>query len=318
MPLINTLNHCDFHFPGQLSHYNGKVREVYELENDLLVMVASDRLSAFDVVMPKGIPYKGQILNQITTQIMTATEDIVPNWLNATPDPNVSIGQRCDPFKVEMVIRGYLSGHAAREYMAGRRHLCGEEMPEGMIENDAFPIPIITPATKAEEGHDEDISREEIIAQGIVSEADYLQLEQYTRALFQRGTEIAKTRDLILVDTKYEFGKTAQGKIVLIDEIHTPDSSRYFYAQGYAERQAKGEAQKQLSKEFVRQWLIANGFQGLEGQEVPPMSDDYITSVSERYIELYENITGEKFIKADTTDIAQRIEDNVLGYLRGV
>jgi phosphoribosylaminoimidazole-succinocarboxamide synthase len=317
MPLINTLNHCDFHFPGQLSHYNGKVREVYELENDLLVMVASDRLSAFDVVMPKGIPYKGQILNQITTQIMTATEDIVPNWLNATPDPNVSIGQRCDPFKVEMVIRGYLSGHAAREYMAGRRHLCGEEMPEGMIENDAFPIPIITPATKAEEGHDEDILREEIIAQGIVAEADYLQLEEYTRALFQRGTEIAQSRDLILVDTKYEFGKNAQGKIVLIDEIHTPDSSRYFYADGYAERQAKGKPQKQLSKEFVRQWLISNGFQGLEGQEIPTMSDAYITSVSERYIELYENITGEKFIKADTTNIAQRIEDNVLGYLRG-
>jgi phosphoribosylaminoimidazole-succinocarboxamide synthase len=318
MPLINTLTHCDFDFPGQLSHYNGKVREVYELENNLLVMVASDRLSAFDVVMPKGIPYKGQILNQIATQMMAATADIVPNWLTATPDPNVAIGLRCEPFKVEMVIRGYLSGHAAREYKAGKRTLCGVEMPEGMIENDAFPSPIITPATKAEEGHDEDISREEIIAQGIVSEADYLQLEQYTRALFQRGTEIAKTRDLILVDTKYEFGKTAQGKIVLIDEIHTPDSSRYFYAQGYAERQAKGEAQKQLSKEFVRQWLIANGFQGLEGQEVPPMSDDYITSVSERYIELYENITGEKFIKADTTDIAQRIEDNVLGYLRGV
>jgi phosphoribosylaminoimidazole-succinocarboxamide synthase len=318
MPLINTLTHCDFDFPGQLSHYNGKVREVYELENNLLVMVASDRLSAFDVVMPKGIPYKGQILNQIATQMMAATADIVPNWLTATPDPNVAIGLRCEPFKVEMVIRGYLSGHAAREYKAGKRTLCGVEMPEGMIENDAFPSPIITPATKAEEGHDEDISREEIIAQGIVSEADYLQLEQYTRALFQRGTEIAKTRDLILVDTKYEFGKTAQGKIVLIDEIHTPDSSRYFYAQGYAERQVKGEAQKQLSKEFVRQWLIANGFQGLEGQEVPPMSDDYITSVSERYIELYENITGEKFIKADTTDIAQRIEDNVLGYLRGV
>ena len=261
--MINTLTHCDFQFPGQLSHYKGKVREVYELENDILVMVASDRLSAFDVVMPKGIPYKGQILNQIATQMMAATADIVPNWLNATPDPNVAIGQRCNPFKVEMVIRGYLSGHAAREYKAGKRNLCGVDMPDGMIENDAFPNPIITPATKAEQGHDEDISREAIIAQGIVSEADYLQLEEYTRALFQRGTEIAKTRDLILVDTKYEFGKTAQGKIVLIDEIHTPDSSRYFYAQGYAERQEKGEAQKQLSKEFVRQWLIANGFQGL-------------------------------------------------------
>jgi len=316
--VISTLTHCDFHFPGQLSHYRGKVREVYELENDLLVMVATDRLSAFDVVMPKGIPYKGQILNQIATQMMAATEDIVPNWLTATPDPNVAIGRHCDPFKVEMVIRGYLSGHAAREYKAGRRSLCGVTLPEGMIENDAFPTPIITPATKAEEGHDEDISREAIIAQGIVSEADYLQLEEYTRALFQRGTEIAQSRDLILVDTKYEFGKTAQGEIVLIDEIHTPDSSRYFYAEGYTERQAKGTPQKQLSKEFVRQWLISNGFQGLEGQEVPHMSDAYITSVSERYIELYENITGKSFVKADTTDIARRIEDNVLGYLGGL
>jgi phosphoribosylaminoimidazole-succinocarboxamide synthase len=316
--LINTLTNCDFDFPGQLSHYNGKVREVYELENDLLVMVASDRLSAFDVVMPKGIPYKGQILNQIATQMMAATEDIVPNWLTFTPDPNVAVGLRCEPFKVEMVIRGYLSGHAAREYKLGKRTLCGVEIPEGMIENDAFPSPIITPATKAVEGHDEDISREDILAQGIVSEADYLQLEQYTRALFQRGKKIAQSRDLILVDTKYEFGKTAQGKIVLIDEIHTPDSSRFFYADGYAERQAKGEAQKQLSKEFVRQWLISNGFQGLEGQEVPSMSEAYVTSVSERYIELYEKITGEKFIKADTTDIAQRIEDNVLGYLKGL
>ena len=315
--MISTLTHCDFHFPGQLTHYRGKVREVYELENDLLVMVATDRLSAFDVVMPKGIPYKGQILNQIATQMMAATEDIVPNWLTATPDPNVAIGRRCNPFKVEMVIRGYLSGHAAREYKAGRRSLCGVTLPEGMIENDAFPTPIITPATKAEEGHDEDISREAIIAQGIVSEADYLQLEEYTRALFQRGTEIAQGRDLILVDTKYEFGKTAQGEIVLIDEIHTPDSSRYFYAEGYTERQAKGTPQKQLSKEFVRQWLISNGFQGLEGQEVPHMSDAYITSVSERYIELYENITGKSFVKADTTDIARRIEDNVLGYLGG-
>jgi len=316
--VISTLTHCDFYFPGQLTHYRGKVREVYELENDLLVMVATDRLSAFDVVMPKGIPYKGQILNQIATQMMAATEDIVPNWLTATPDPNVAIGRRCNPFKVEMVIRGYLSGHAAREYKAGRRSLCGVTLPEGMIENDAFPTPIITPATKAEEGHDEDISREAIIAQGIVSEADYLQLEEYTRALFQRGTEIAQSRDLILVDTKYEFGKTAQGEIVLIDEIHTPDSSRYFYAEGYTERQAKGTPQKQLSKEFVRQWLISNGFQGLEGQEVPYMSDAYITSVSERYIELYENITGKSFVKADTTDIARRIEDNVLGYLGGL
>ena len=278
-------------------------------------MVASDRLSAFDVVMPKGIPYKGQILNQIATQMMAATEDIVPNWLTATPDPNVAIGQRCSPFKVEMVIRGYLSGHAAREYKAGKRTLCGVEMHNGMVENDAFPTPIITPATKAEEGHDEDISREAIVDQGIVSEADYLQLEQYTRALFQRGTEIAQSRGLLLVDTKYEFGKNAQGEIVLIDEIHTPDSSRYFYAEGYTERQSNGEAQKQLSKEFVRQWLISNGFQGLEGQEVPPMSDAYITSVSERYIELYENITGKSFVKADTTHISQRIEENVLSSL---
>jgi phosphoribosylaminoimidazole-succinocarboxamide synthase len=299
-----------------LSHYKGKVREVYELKGDLLVMVASDRLSAFDVVMPKGIPFKGQILNQIATQIMVTTADIVPNWLTATPDPNVAIGQRCDPIKVEMVIRGYLCGHAAREYKSGKRKLCGVSMPNGMSENDAFPTPIITPATKAEEGHDEDISREAIVEQGIVSEADYLQLEQYTRALFQRGTEMARDRDLILVDTKYEFGKNAQGEIVLIDEIHTPDSSRYFYADGYDDRQAQVKSQKQLSKEFVRQWLISNGFQGLEGQEIPSMSDHYINTVSERYIELYENITGNSFIKADTTDIAQRIEENVLRYLK--
>lgn len=281
----------------------------------MLVMIATDRLSAFDVVMPKGIPYKGQILNQIATKMMTATADIVPNWLEATPDPNVAVGKRCSPFKVEMVIRGYMSGHAAREYKAGRRALCGVPMPEGMLENDAFPEPIITPATKAEEGHDEDISREDIMAQGIVSESDYLQLEKYTRALFQRGTEIARSRDLILVDTKYEFGKTADGTIVLIDEIHTPDSSRYFYAAGYEKRQTKGEQQKQLSKEFVRQWLISNGFRGLEGQEVPKMSDDYIKSVSDRYIELYENIMGESFVKAETLAIAQRIEKNVLDYL---
>ena len=313
--MINTLTHCDFHFPRQLSHYKGKVREVYELENDLLVIVASDRLSAFDVVMPKGIPYKGQILNQIATKMMAATDDILPNWLIATPDPNVAIGYRCVPFKVEMVIRGYLSGHAAREYKAGKHNLCGVEMPNGMIENDAFPRPIITPSTKAEKGHDEDISRESVIEQGIVSEADYLQLEKYTRALFQRGTEIAGKQDLILVDTKYEFGKNTKGQIVLIDEIHTPDSSRYFYANGYAERQAKGVPQKQLSKEFVRQWLIFNGFQGLEGQEVPFMSDQYIKSVSDRYIELYEKITGENFVKADSTNIPQRIKENVLNYL---
>lgn len=314
--MTKTLTHCNFNFPGQLSHYNGKVREVYELKGDLLVMVASDRLSAFDVVMPKGIPFKGQILNQIATQMMAATADIVPNWLTATPDPNVAIGQRCDPIKVEMVIRGYLCGHAAREYKAGRRKLCGVSMPNGMSENDAFPTPIITPATKAEEGHDEDISREAIVEQGIVSEADYLQLEQYTRALFQRGTEMARDRDLILGDTKYEFGKNAQGKIVLIDEIHTPDSSRYFYSDGYDDRQAQVKSQKQLSKEFVRQWLISNGFQGLEGQVIPSMSDHYINTVSERYIELYENITGTAFVKADTTDIAQRIEENVLRYLQ--
>lgn len=278
-------------------------------------MVASDRLSAFDVVMPKGIPYKGQILNQIATKMMAATDDILPNWLIATPDPNVAIGYRCVPFKVEMIIRGYLSGHAAREYKAGKYNLCGVEMPNGMIENDAFPRPIITPSTKAEKGHDEDISREAIIDKSIVSESDYLQLEKYTRALFQRGTEIARKQDLILVDTKYEFGKNTKGQIVLIDEIHTPDSSRYFYANGYAERQAKGEPQKQLSKEFVRQWLISNGFQGLEGQEVPFMSEQYIKSVSDRYIELYEKITGENFVKADTTNIDQRIKENVLNYL---
>ena len=292
------------------------MREVYTLEDDLLLMVATDRLSAFDVVMPKGIPFKGQILNQIATKMMKDTEDLVPNWLVATPDPNVAIGKRCEPFKVEMVIRGYMSGHAAREYKAGRRILCGVAMPEGMKENDAFPEPIITPATKAEMGdHDEDISREDIIKKNIVSEEDYLVLEDYTRKLFQRGSEIAASRGLILVDTKYEFGKTADGEIVLIDEIHTPDSSRYFYAEGYEERQAAGEAQKQLSKEFVRQWLISNDFQGLEGQTVPEMTDEYIETVSERYIELYENITGDAFAKADTSNIQERIEKNVLAYL---
>ncbi|WP_067031302.1 phosphoribosylaminoimidazolesuccinocarboxamide synthase [Allomuricauda sp. CP2A] len=315
----NTLMDTDFHFPGQKSIYKGKVREVYTLENDILVMVATDRLSAFDVVMPKGIPYKGQILNQIATQMMQATEDIVPNWLMATPDPNVAVGKACMPFKVEMVIRGYLSGHAAREYKAGKRLLCGEPMPEGMKENDKFPEPIITPATKAQKGdHDEDISKEDILKRGIVSEADYKVLEKYTKTLFQRGTEIAAKRGLILVDTKYEFGKTKEGEIVLIDEIHTPDSSRYFYADGYEERQAKGEPQKQLSKEFVRQWLISNGFQGLEGQTVPEMSDDYIESVSERYIELYESITGENFLKADVSNIHERIGINVSNYLNSL
>tara|TARA_S200000501_G_scaffold56174_1_gene46410 strand:+ start:1898 stop:2863 length:966 start_codon:yes stop_codon:yes gene_type:complete len=315
--LNNILTYCNFRFPGQLSHYQGKVREVYRLEGNLLVLVASDRLSAFDVVMPEGIPYKGQILNQIATQMMEATADIVPNWLTATPDPNVAIGKFCTPFKVEMVVRGYLSGHSAREYKLGKRSLCGVEMPEGMTENDAFPSPIITPAIKAQEGHDEDISREEIIAQGIVMEGDYLQLEKYTYALFQRGTDIAKSRDLILVDTKYEFGKTPAGEIVLIDEIHTPDSSRYFFAESYAERQAQKLPQKQLSKEFVRQWLISNGFQGFEGQRLPPMSEEFITSVSERYIELYENIMGTPFHRADTTNIKQRIEENVIKYLEG-
>ncbi|TVZ59915.1 phosphoribosylaminoimidazole-succinocarboxamide synthase [Flavobacteriaceae bacterium MAR_2010_105] len=312
----NTIIDTNFNFPKQKSVYKGKVREVYNINNDLLVMIATDRLSAFDVVMPKGIPYKGQILNQIATQFMAQTEDLVPNWLLATPDPNVAVGHLCEPFKVEMVIRGYLSGHAAREYKAGKRILCGVAMPEGLKENDKFPQPIITPATKAEMGaHDEDISREDILKRGIVSEADYLVLEDYTRKLFQRGTEIAQSRGLILVDTKYEFGKTKEGKIVLIDEIHTPDSSRYFYADGYEERQDKGDAQKQLSKEFVRQWLISNNFQGLEGQTVPEMSDAYIETVSERYIELYENIMGEPFVKADVSAIQTRIENNVLEFL---
>ena len=314
--MSQTIIETNFNFPGQKSNYKGKVREVYTINNDLLVMIATDRLSAFDVVMPKGIPYKGQILNQIATKMMKATEDLVPNWLIDTPDPNVAVGHLCDPFKVEMVIRGYMSGHAAREYKAGKRMLCGVPMPEGMKENDAFETPIITPATKAEMGdHDEDISREDILARGIVSEDDYLVLEDYTKKLFQRGTEIAAQQGLILVDTKYEFGKTKEGKIVLIDEIHTPDSSRYFYGNGYKERQQKGEPQKQLSKEFVRQWLIQNEFQGLEGQTVPEMSNTYIQTVSERYIELYENITGESFFKADLSNINERIEKNVLNYL---
>ena len=314
--MSNTIINPKFNFPGQQKVYHGKVREVYTLENNTLLMIATDRLSAFDVVMSKGIPYKGQILNQIAAQMMRDTEDLVPNWLIATPDPNVAIGYACEPFKIEMVIRGYMSGHAAREYKLGKRLLCGVEMPEGMIENDKFPLPIITPATKAEMGdHDEDISRDAILKKGIVTEEDYLVLEDYTRKLFQRGTEIAAKRGLILVDTKYEFGKTKEGKIVLIDEIHTPDSSRYFYSEGYEERQEKGEQQKQLSKEFVRQWLIQNGFQGLEGQSVPEMSDEYINIVSERYIELYENITGATFLKADVSEIDQRINRNVLEYL---
>ncbi|MDB3937530.1 phosphoribosylaminoimidazolesuccinocarboxamide synthase [Flavobacteriaceae bacterium] len=311
-----TIIKTDFNFKNQLSVYKGKVRDVYKLKNDLLVMVASDRLSAFDVVMPKGIPYKGQILNQIATKMMKDTEDLVPNWLISTPDPNIAIGHCCDPFKIEMVIRGYLSGHAAREYKNGKRLICGVQMPDGMIENDKFPSPIITPATKADFGeHDEDISKEDIIAKGIVSKSDYEILEDYTFKLFNRGSQIAKERGLILVDTKYEFGKTKSGKIVLIDEIHTPDSSRYFYEDGYELRQQKGEPQKQLSKEFVRQWLIKNNFQGLENQTVPIMSDDYVNLVSNRYIELYENITGDKFRKSDTSSIVKRIQSNVDNFL---
>ena len=314
--MSTTITTTHFNFPGQKSVYRGKVREVYNINDDLLVMIATDRLSAFDVVLPKGIPYKGQILNQIATQFMKMTQDIVPNWLIATPDPNVAVGHLCEPFKVEMVIRGYVSGHAAREYAAGKRMLCGVTMPEGLKENDKFPVPIITPTTKADNGsHDEDISREDILSKGIVSEEDYLVLENYTRELFKRGTEIAASRGLILVDTKYEFGKTKDGQIVLIDEIHTPDSSRYFYAEGYQERQDRREEQKQLSKEFVRRWLIENGFQGQEGQQIPDMTDTYIESVSERYIELYENILGEKFVKADITNINERIEKNVLAFL---
>lgn len=313
----NTITETHFDFPNQKSVYKGKVREVYQIGDDKLVMIASDRLSAFDVIMPKGIPYKGQILNEIATKMMKATKDIVPNWLLATPDPNVAVGHLCEPFKVEMVIRGYMSGHATREYKAGKRILCGVEMPDGLKENDKFPNPIITPATKAEMGdHDEDISKADILNRGIVSAEDYAVLEDYTYKLFQRGTEIAASRGLILVDTKYEFGKTKDGKIVLIDEIHTPDSSRYFYTDSYVDLQKMGLPQKQLSKEFVRQWLISNGFQGLDGQEVPVMSDDYVESVSERYIELYENITGEVFLKADVSNINDRINTNVLNYLK--
>ena len=315
---MNTITSSNFEFPGQLSKYKGKVRDVYELEGGMLIMIATDRLSAFDVVMPEGIPYKGQILNQIASKMMASTSDIVPNWVQSTPDPNVTIGQSCTPFKVEMVIRGYLSGHSAREYKEGKRILCGVEMPDGIIENDAFDEPIITPATKANKGHDEDISKDEIIQKNIVSESDYLLLEKYTRALFKRGTEISKSRGLILVDTKYEFGKTSEGKIVLIDEIHTPDSSRFFYADGYRERQNRGEPQKQLSKEFVRQWLISNNFQGLKGQKIPLMTKEYIKTVSDRYIELYEKIIGENFIKADTKNIDKRIEKNVIDFLSKV
>ena len=314
---MNTINETNFKFPNQKSVYKGKVREVYNINDTLLVMIATDRLSAFDVVLPRQIPFKGQILNQIATKMMNNTVDIVPNWLLANPDENVAIGHLCETFKVEMVIRGYLSGHAAREYKLGKRLLCGVTMAAGLKENDKFPEPIITPSTKADTGdHDEDISREEILSNSIVSEKDYLILEDYTRKLFQRGTEIAASRGLILVDTKYEFGKTKEGKIVLIDEIHTPDSSRYFYEEGYQERQDKGEPQKQLSKEFVRQWLIENGFQGLEGQQIPKMSDAKISEISNRYIELYEQITGEAFVKATTDNVMHRIEKNVLQFLK--
>jgi phosphoribosylaminoimidazolesuccinocarboxamide synthase len=316
---MNTIISSDFSFPNQNSVYKGKVRDVYTIENELLVMIATDRLSAFDVVLPKGIPYKGQILNQIASEFLQKTQDIVPNWLIATPDPNVSVGIRCEPFKVEMVIRGYLAGHAAREYKAGKRELCGVPLPEGLRENDPLPNPIITPTSKADNGaHDEDISKEEILKRNIVNKEDYAILEKYTYALFQRGTQIAKERGLILVDTKYEFGKTKDGEIILIDEVHTPDSSRYFYADGYAERQEKGEEQKQLSKEFVRQWLISKGFQGKAGQQIPEMTPEYIASVSDRYIELYEHLLGKEFIKADISNIQERIYHNVTEYFNSL
>ena len=313
--MINTIKGTNFSLPGQTKFYKGKVRDVYTIGNNKLVMVVSDRISAFDHVLPKGIPYKGQVLSQIASKFLDATADIVPNWKEATPDPSVTVGKMCEPFKVEMVIRGYLTGHAWREYRAGKRILCGVEMPDGMVENQKFNKPLLTPTTKADVGHDEDISREEILSQGIVSEEDYLHLEKYTRELFARGTEIAKERGLILVDTKYEFGKDSDGNITLIDEIHTPDSSRYFYIKGYEEKVKNGEVPKQLSKEFVRQWLIENGFQGKEGQEIPFMSEEYVTSVSERYIELYEIIIGEKFIKEDISNIVDRIEKNIYNFL---
>jgi phosphoribosylaminoimidazole-succinocarboxamide synthase len=311
----NTILKTDFNFPGQTKVYHGKVREVYTINDDLLVMIVSDRISAFDVVMPKGIPYKGQVLNQIAAKFLDATKDIVPNWKIAMPDPMVTVGKNCEPFKVEMVIRGYLSGHAWREYRDGKRELCGVSMPDGMKENDKFPTPIITPTTKADVGHDEDISREEILSQGLVSENDYVMLEKYTKEIFQRGTDIAADMGLILVDTKYEFGKDKEGNITLIDEIHTPDSSRYFYQEGYQERQDADQPQKQLSKEFVRQWLITNGFQGQDGQSIPDMDNEFINSVSERYIELFENITGDSFKKADVSDVLNRVEKNITEYL---
>ena len=312
---MNAIVKNDFQFEGQKDHYVGKVRDVYNINDEYLVMVVSDRISAFDVVLPKGIPFKGQVLNQIAAKFLDATTDILPNWKIAVPDPMVTVGHRCEPYKVEMVIRGYLSGHAWREYKAGKRTICGVEMPEGMVENQKFPEPIITPTTKADEGHDEDISKEEIIAQGLVSREEYEQLEAYTRAIFQRGTEIAEKMGLILVDTKYEFGKK-NGVIYLMDEIHTPDSSRYFYKEGYEERLAKGEKQKQLSKEFVREWLMENGFQGQEGQQVPDMTPEVVAGITERYIELFEAVTGEKFVRGDAKDVEARIERNVSEYLK--
>lgn len=310
---MKAITNNEFQFPGQTDVYHGKVRDVYSI-GEKLVMVASDRISAFDVVLPKGIPFKGQVLNQVAEHFLKATSDIVPNWLEATPDPMVAVGVKCEPFKVEMVIRGYLAGHAWREYKEGRRVLCGVQMPDGLKENDKLPEPIITPTTKADKGHDEDISREEILKQGIVSEVDYIQLEEYTRALFKRGTEMAHEQGLILVDTKYEFGK-AKGTIFLIDEVHTPDSSRYFYAEGFQERQDQDQKQKQLSKEFVRQWLIENGFQGLDGQAIPDMTPDFIQLVSDRYIELFEKITGRAFVKEDTENLMDRVQKNVEAYL---
>jgi phosphoribosylaminoimidazole-succinocarboxamide synthase len=314
---VKSLRDINLSFPNQIDHYKGKVREVYSFENDLLVMIASDRLSAFDVVMPRGIPYKGQVLNQLAAQFLDLTNDIVPNWKLATPDPNLTLGYRCEPLKVEMVIRGYLAGHAWREYRLGKRQLCGVTMADGMKENDKFPEPIITPSTKAEQGaHDEDISKGEILKQGLVAQDIYEKLEDITQRLFERGSEFADKQGLILVDTKYEFG-LRDGEIMLMDEIHTPDSSRYFYKEGYEERQAKGEKQRQLSKEFVRQWLIENGFQGLPGQSVPEMNDEIIGFISDRYIELFENITGKKFVKADYSNIEERIKDNVMDFLAG-
>lgn len=314
---MKALTNTNFNFPNQKNIYKGKVREVYNINDEILVMIATDRLSAFDVVLPKGIPYKGQVLNLIASNFLKKTEDIVPNWLVATPHPNVAVGHYCEPFKVEMVIRGYLSGHAARTYHSGKRILCGVTLPDGLKENDAFPSPIITPTTKAANGsHDEDISKEDILKNNIVSKEDYEVLEKYTYALFERGTQLAAEKDLILVDTKYEFGKTKEGKIVLIDEIHTPDSSRYFYKNGYQERQDANEPQKQLSKEFVRQWLIANGFQGLEGQQIPEMTDEFIETISDRYIELFEQILGEKFLKTTSENLEETIEKSVLEYLK--